>query len=85
MFANHRLDEMSDTISIRVSKRLKEDLERLGINYADLVRQYLEDVVRREKKRAILKKADRMREEFKEKYGILSSSSPLVREDRDSR
>ncbi|MEM4223800.1 MAG: antitoxin, partial [Metallosphaera sp.] len=56
---------MSDTISIRVSKRLKEELERLGIDYADLVRQYLEDVVRREKKRAILREADKIREELR--------------------
>lgn len=63
---------MSDTISIRVSKRLKEDLERLGIDYADLVRQYLEDVVRREKKRAILREADKIREELRAKYGVLS-------------
>ncbi|MCH1770415.1 MULTISPECIES: antitoxin [Metallosphaera] len=74
---------MSDTISIRVSKRLKEELERLGIDYADLVRQYLEDVVRREKKRAILREADKIREELRAKYGVLSPSSPLVREDRD--
>lgn len=74
---------MCDTISIRVRKRLKEDLERLGIDYADLVRQYLEDLVRREKKRMMLREADKLREELRVKYGTLPSSSPLVKEDRD--
>ncbi|BCS93606.1 putative antitoxin VapB3 [Metallosphaera sp. J1] len=74
---------MSETISVRISRRLKEDLENLRIDYAELVRQYLEEVVRREKKRLMLTDADRTREELRAKYGLLSPSSHLVREDRD--
>jgi antitoxin component of RelBE/YafQ-DinJ toxin-antitoxin module len=37
-------------ISIRVDEKLKKDLGELGIDYAELVRKYLEEVVRKEKK-----------------------------------
>ncbi|MBB5254697.1 antitoxin component of RelBE/YafQ-DinJ toxin-antitoxin module [Sulfurisphaera ohwakuensis] len=36
-------------ISIRVDEKLKKELEELGIDYPNLVRSYLEEVVRKEK------------------------------------
>lgn len=71
---------MSDVISIRVSKRLKRELEELNINYADLVRAYLEEVVRREKLKRLLKRADEIRGGL---AGAYAPSYQLVREDRD--
>ena len=72
-------------ISVRVDERLKRELEELGIDYADLVRKYLEDVVRREKLRREFERAERIREGLLKKYGYFSPSAELIREDRDSR
>lgn len=72
----------SDVVSIRVSRGLKREMEELGIDYPTLVREYLEEVVRREKRRRILEEADRVREGMRNKYGDIDLST-LVREDRD--
>ncbi|MGC9130868.1 MAG: antitoxin, partial [Pyrobaculum sp.] len=40
---------MSVVIGVRVPRRLKEELEKLGINYAEEIRRYLEQRVREEK------------------------------------
>ncbi len=74
---------MSAVISVRVPKRLKEELERLGINYAEEVRRFLEDLVRREKARRL---RERM-EEFKRRVAATGGnlSVEAVREDRDAR
>ena len=72
-------------ISIRIDERLKRELEELGIDYADLVRKYLEEVVKKEKRRRLLEEADRIREELLKAHGYFSSSAELIREDRDSR
>ena len=70
----------TDVISIRVSKKLKRELEELGIDYAEKVRQYLEELVMMEKRRRALKEADEIRKRLK-------SSRPAwmdIREDRDA-
>ncbi|QKR00291.1 antitoxin [Metallosphaera tengchongensis] len=72
---------MSEVISIRVSRKLKEDLEELNINYSELVRQYLEQVVRKEKMKRLLQNADTIREELRDRNFI--PSYELVRQDRD--
>lgn len=72
---------MSDVISIRISKKLKQELEELGIDYADKVRQYLEELVMRERRRRALEKIDMLKKEVK-------GGSPFyedVREDRDKK
>jgi len=71
---------MSEVISVRVSKKLKQELEELGIDYAEKVRQYLEELVMMEKRRRALKHADELRKKLK-------SSRPAwmdIREDRDA-
>ena len=73
----------SVVISIRVDERLKRELEELGIDYADLVRRYLEEVVRREKLKREIERADRIREELLRVHGVFPSLAELVREDRD--
>jgi hypothetical protein len=70
-------------ISVRVRKELKEELERLGIDYAEAVRRFLEELVVRERRRLALEKAREVREMLRSKVGALSPSAELIREDRD--
>ncbi|ACR41630.1 conserved hypothetical protein [Sulfolobus islandicus M.16.4] len=74
---------VSTVISIRVDEKLKKELEELGIDYAELVRKYLEEIVRKEKMKRELKEADRIREELLKTHGYYYSSAELIREDRD--
>ncbi|MDT7875190.1 MAG: antitoxin [Sulfolobus sp.] len=74
----------STVISIRIDEKLKKELEELGIDYPDLVRKYLEEVVRKEKMRRELEEADKIREKLLKSHGYYSSSAELVREDRDN-
>ncbi|ADX82096.1 hypothetical protein [Saccharolobus islandicus] len=74
---------VSTVISIRIDEKLKKELEELGIDYAELVRKYLEEVVRKEKLKRELKEADRIREELLKTHGYYSSSAELIREDRN--
>ncbi|MGC9106426.1 MAG: antitoxin [Thermoprotei archaeon] len=80
----HNRKHVSEVISIRVSKELKRELEELNIDYADLVRKYLEQVVREEKRKRILKEVDELREELAKRYKIGTPSWELVREDREN-
>ena len=72
-------------ISIRIDERLKRELEELGIDYANLVREYLEELVRKEKRRRLIEEADTIREELFKTHGYFSPSAELIREDRESR
>jgi hypothetical protein len=75
---------VSVVISVRVRKELKEELERLGIDYAEAVRRFLEELVTRERRRLALEKAREVRERLRSKVGTLPSSAELIREDRDA-
>jgi mRNA-degrading endonuclease RelE of RelBE toxin-antitoxin system len=75
---------VSVVISVRVRKELKEELERLGIDYAEAVRRFLEELVARERRRLALEKARKVREKLRSKIGTLSPSAELIREDRDA-
>ncbi|BAN90240.1 type II toxin-antitoxin system CcdA family antitoxin [Aeropyrum camini] len=70
----------SAVISVRVPRKLKEELEILGINYSRAVREFLEELVRREKARRL---RERM-EGFKRSVGRIEGelASGFVREDR---
>jgi antitoxin component of RelBE/YafQ-DinJ toxin-antitoxin module len=83
MFTEEENNMVSTVISIRVDEKLKKELEELGIDYAELVRKYLEEVVRKENLKRELKEADRIREELLKTHGYYSSSAELIREDRD--
>ncbi|WP_338602215.1 antitoxin [Sulfolobus tengchongensis] len=76
-----KVNHVSDVISIRVSKKLKRDLEELNINYSDKVREYLEELVRKEKLKRELDNARKIREEIKT---TVTPSADLIREDRDA-
>ncbi|AEM38360.1 hypothetical protein Pyrfu_0489 [Pyrolobus fumarii 1A] len=74
---------MSVVISVRVPRRLKEELERLGINYSAAVREFLEELVRREKARRLRDEMERLRRSIGRVEGNLAAE--FVREDRDAR
>ena len=74
---------MSVVISVRVPRRLKEELDRLGINYSAAIREFLEELVRREKARRLKAAMDELRESIGRVDGNLAAA--FVREDRDGR
>ncbi len=74
---------MSDVIAIRVPKELKKEFLELNPNYADDLRSYIEQEVKRKKLQRALSKLDRFRSELGKKTGITASSADLIREDRE--
>ncbi|BES82851.1 antitoxin [Pyrodictium abyssi] len=74
---------MSTVISIRVPRRLREELERLGIDYAEEVRRFLERRVREEKARRIRERLARLRSRIGRVEGNVAAE--LIREDRETR
>ena len=74
---------MSDTIAVRVPKRLKEDLQDLNVDFADLVRECLERKVKAEKLKRLMGEVDAFRNDLGKKTGITPSSADIIREDRN--
>ena len=74
---------VSEVISVRVRKGLKEELEELGIDYAEAIRRFLEELVAVEKRRRALDRARALREKLSGR-GVFPASVDLIREDRDA-
>ncbi|MDI9619991.1 MAG: antitoxin [Candidatus Nezhaarchaeota archaeon] len=74
---------LSVVMSFRVPKRLKEELDRLGIDYASEVRAFLERLARVKRAERLRLDMDSLRESIREVKGNLSAE--FVREDRDER
>ncbi|MEZ0248130.1 MAG: antitoxin [Thermoproteus sp.] len=74
---------MSVVIGIRIPKRLKEELEKLGINYTEEIREYLQRRVREEKARRLADALDGISKEL----GAVGEdySTAWIREERESR
>ena len=74
---------VSTVISIRISRELKEELEKLGIDYAKEIREYLTRRVREERAKRLIKEF----EEFRQSIGIVKGnlSAEFIRENRDER
>jgi len=74
---------VSVVIGVRVPRKLKEELEKLGINYAEEIRGYLARRVREEKAKRLIKEI----EEFKRSIGDVKGnlSAEFIREDRDEK
>lgn len=72
---------MSVVIGVRIPRRLKEELEELGINYAEEIRQYLEQRVREERAKRLIERIEVFRKRIKPIEENLSAM--LIREDRD--
>jgi len=71
-----------DTISFRVPTKLKEDMKKIGVNWSQEMRKFIEGRVRQSKKEEAIKKIDSV-------LDILpgaekGTASQYVREDRDS-
>ncbi len=75
---------MSDVIAVRVSKKLKEELRELSIDYAQETRACLEALVKKKKLEDSLKRAERLRNKLKKKAGTFPSSADFIREDREN-
>jgi hypothetical protein len=73
---------VSVVISVRVKKEIKELLESEGVNIAEEVRRFLEELAYKVRIRKYVKKWDRMLEGVKPSPKGFSISS--VREDRES-
>ncbi|AEA11834.1 hypothetical protein TUZN_0337 [Thermoproteus uzoniensis 768-20] len=73
---------MSVVIGVRVPRRLKEELEKLGINYAEEIRRYLEQRVREEKAKRLAAALDSISAglEIDSDY-----STQWIREEREAR
>jgi seryl-tRNA synthetase len=74
---------MSDVIAIRVSKKLKEDLQQLNLDYAEDVRTYLERMVKKKKLKQKLEEAEKFRNELSKKTGLTAPSADIIRGDRE--
>ena len=74
---------MSDVIAIRVPKQLKKELQQLNPDYAEDVRAYLEQMVKRKKLSKVLAEVTIFREELYKKIGNTTPSADIIREDRD--
>ncbi|MGB9709593.1 MAG: antitoxin [Infirmifilum sp.] len=73
---------MSAVISFRVPRRLKEEIEKLGLDYASELRAYLEELVRRKKAEALRREMDSLREDIGRIEGNLAAE--FIREERDA-
>ena len=74
---------MSVVIGVRVPKWLKDELERLRINYAKEIREYLEKRGREEKLKKILGEIAEIRRRIGRVEGNLAAE--FIREDREDR
>ena len=74
---------MSDVIAIRVPKKLKDELQKLNMNYTEDIREYLEKRVKAEKLKQIIKETEAFRNDLSKKTPITESSAETIREDRD--
>jgi hypothetical protein len=74
---------MSEVIAIRVPKELKKELQQLNPDYAEDVRAYLEQMVKKKKLKQALADATRLRKELYKRFGNTTPAAEIIREDRD--
>ena len=75
---------MSVVISVRVPRRLKEEMDRLSsyVNWSEEIRRFLEERVRELRRKHVLEEARRVIERLPE--APRGTAAGYVREDRDS-
>jgi len=71
-----------EVVSIRVPKDLKEDMSRLDLDWADYLRQAIEERVKVEKRKQACRIMDELREKTK---GVKFDSVKVIRDARNSR
>jgi seryl-tRNA synthetase len=74
---------MSDVIAIRISKKLKAEVQELNLEYAEEVRACLERMVKRKKLKKAMEEAEKFRNALSKKIGVTMSSADIIREDRE--
>ncbi len=74
---------MSAVIGVRVPRKLKEELEKLEINYSEEIRKFLEDLVRKKRAERIMRRLKELERSIGRVEGNLSVE--FVREDREDR
>ncbi len=74
---------MSTVISVRVSREIKEELEKAGVNVAEEVRKLLEELAWKIRVRRQVESWDRIL--LNVKPSVRGFSARSVREDRESR
>ena len=72
---------MSVVIGVRIPKKLKEELEQLGIDYAREIREYLQRRVKEEKAKKLAEALDKLIEQAIEK----DYSTTWIWDERESR
>ncbi len=73
----------SAVVSVRVPKELKDELDRLGIDYAKEIREFLRRLVRAKKAENLIRQAEEIQRRSKRVRENLSAK--VIREDRESR
>ncbi len=74
---------MSTVISVRVPKEVKEELDRLGVDYSEEVRRLFEDIIRRRRMEEAVETLRRFRSSIGEVEGDLAAE--IVRGERERR
>ncbi|MFB3889186.1 MAG: antitoxin [Candidatus Bathyarchaeia archaeon] len=74
---------MSDVIALRVSKKLKKELQELDLDYAEDIRAYLERIVKREKLKRKMEEVEKFRKELGKKTGLTTPAADIIRRDRE--
>ena len=74
---------MSDVIAVRVPKKIKDELQKLNLDYAQEVRECLERMVKRKKLKQLMRQVDKFRNELYKKTGVTTPSADIIREDRE--
>ena len=74
---------VSVVIAVRIPKELKEQLEKLNINYAEEIRKFLKDRVKREILKRLIHEIRELRKKGPQLKGNLAAE--FIREDRESR
>lgn len=74
---------LSVVVSFRIPKKLKEELEKFGVDYTIEVKAFLEELVRKKKAEKLKFEMDKLREGIGQIEGNLSVK--FIREDRDKR
>jgi hypothetical protein len=71
-----------EVLSLRVPKELKKEMSRLDVDWAEYVRQAIEQKIRAARKKRASRGIDELRRKTK---GVEFDSVKLIREARDSR
>lgn len=74
---------LSVVISLRVPRRLKEELEELGVDYVKEMKVFLEELAKRKKAEQVKLEMDKLRESIGKVEG--NKAVEFIREDRDER